>query len=105
MNVPLPRLIASNSLDLRSFFGIAVRLCTIVDNLHRRQIIHGAITSTAVTIDPQTAEVELLPAEIPGATGGPRLPRAAKFMSPEQTGRMNRSVDYRTDCYSLGVVF
>ena len=27
------------------------------------------------------------------------------YMSPEQTGRMNRSVDYRTDLYSLGATF
>ncbi len=78
--------------------------------LHRRGIIHKDIkpsniivTRTGETrlIDFGTSSLQLV--EHVDAVQGPVIEGTLPYMSPEQTGRMNRAVDYRTDLYSLGI--
>lgn len=109
--IPLNALSVSKRVDLTSFFDIAIQLATILAELHRRDIIHQAISSCCVLVDPTAHQVLLT--DFGGASTGAsetrkQLPsylfRAMlPYMSPEQTGRMNRVTDYRTDFYSLGV--
>jgi predicted ATPase/transcriptional regulator with GAF, ATPase, and Fis domain len=107
MNVPLQSLIAIDGVDLPFFFTVGIRLCTILDDLHRRTLTHGTVTTAGVVVDDQTGVIELVNAPLaagrPGSAAAARAPGFASYASPEQTGRMNRSVDYRTDLYSLGV--
>ncbi len=109
--VPLQSLSGTGPLDLGSFLDVAIRLVGILFNLHRRDFIHRGISPLSVLVDPATREIWLSDfsrmSRSSGDTLGPipvRLqPVALPYMSPEQTGRMNRVVDYRTDFYSLGI--
>jgi serine/threonine protein kinase len=92
---------------------VAIQLAKILGYLEDQRVIHQAIHPGNIWIDPDTLHVTLinfeqasrLPQEVES------LPRLADFagrlgyISPEQTGRTSRGIDYRTDFYSLGVVF
>lgn len=111
--VPLERLLASRPLDLKRFFKLAIQLTTILSELHQREIIHQNINPRSVLLDPTTGEVCLADFHLASRSAGetqaslpPHLLRSAlEYVSPEQTGRMNRAIDYRTDFYSLGATF
>ena len=95
------------------FLHIAIQIATTLDQLHRHQIIHKDIKPANVLIHPSTTEVKLtdfsiasmLAKEIPNQTSPNKLEGTLGYISPEQTGRMNRGIDYRSDFYSLGVTF
>ncbi len=99
--------------SLDTFFSIALSLTTILAEVHRQGIVHQGITPDYVLLDDATGEIWLtgfgLASRSAGQTHTPtpsHLPRSAlAYLSPEQTGRMNRTIDYRTDFYSLGVTF
>lgn len=91
---------------------IAVRVAQILGELHNENIIHRNINSENILIDPEMKQVNLIDFGIASRfdtqinyLGNPEaLPGNLSYISPEQTGRMNRIVDYRSDLYSLGVV-
>ena len=98
---------------LKLFFHIACRTAEILDWVHQQNIVHKDINPTNITWNPETHEIKLIDFGI--STILPReslmnlnlnvLEGTLAYMSPEQTGRMNRGLDYRTDLYSLGVTF
>src|SRR3982075_2506405 len=107
---PLDRLL-ERQLDLTRFLRIAIGLSTALGKLHEHGIIHKDIKPATVMVDPPSDPVWL-----PGFGIAPALPRERQapeppetiagtlpYMAPEQTGRMNRSIDSRSDLYSLGV--
>ncbi|MHC5761786.1 ATP-binding protein, partial [Nostoc sp.] len=99
--------------SLIEFFRIAIALCNALDILIRNRIIHKDIKPANVLINPETKEVKLidfsiaslLPRETQILMSPNVLEGTLGYLSPEQTGRMNRGIDYRTDFYSLGVTF
>lgn len=104
----------NNKLDFIScFLHIAISVATALDNIHRNRIIHKDIKPANILINPTTFEVKvidfsiasLLPKEVKQLTNPDFLEGTLAYLSPEQTGRMNRALDYRTDFYSLGVTF
>ncbi|HEY7320000.1 MAG TPA: protein kinase, partial [Candidatus Binatia bacterium] len=107
---PLDRLVRE-PMELEQFLRLGIRLSAAVSGLHRRGVIHKEIKPGNVLVNPSTGEVRLTGFGI--ATRLPRqrqLPESPEFiagtlpyMAPEQTGRMNRSIDSRSDLYSLGV--
>ncbi|BAY13635.1 ATP-binding sensor histidine kinase [Calothrix sp. NIES-2098] len=102
-----------NSVSLEEFFSIAIEITSILEELHRDRIIHKDIKPANILIHPTTGEIKiidfslatLLPREIQFLTNPNVLEGTLAYISPEQTGRMNRGIDYRTDFYSLGVTF
>ncbi|MFB2934451.1 AAA family ATPase [Aerosakkonemataceae cyanobacterium BLCC-F154] len=98
---------------LPEFLSIAISLCEALDLLYRERIIHKDIKPSNILINPQTKEVKLidfsiaslLPRETQTLLNPNLLEGTLAYISPEQTGRMNRGIDYRTDFYSLGVTF
>lgn len=100
-------------LPLDTFLKIAVQLAKAVVALHEQNIIHKDINPSNVLLNPQTGQVKLtdfsiasyLGKETPELTSPNQLEGTLAYLSPEQTGRMNRSVDYRSDFYSLGITF
>ena len=80
---------------------------------HQANVIHQNLTPHHIWFNPHTQQVKItnlsLASRLAQATrpvGDPRLLDGdLAYISPEQTGRMNRVIDYRTDFYSLGVIF
>ncbi|MEG4119802.1 AAA family ATPase [Microcoleus sp. N9_B4] len=100
-------------LSLREFLQIAIALCNTLDILYRERIIHKDIKPSNILINPETKEIKLidfsisslLPRETQTLLNPNVLEGTLAYISPEQTGRMNRGLDYRTDFYSLGITF
>ncbi len=98
---------------LHEFFVLAIALCDTLDILYRDRIIHKDIKPANILINPATKQVKLidfsiaslLPRETQTLMNPNVLEGTLAYISPEQTGRMNRGIDYRTDFYSLGVTF
>ena len=90
---------------------IALGLAEAVAGLHRRGLIHKDIKPTHILVDPDSGAVRLtgfglasrLPREQPAADPPEMIAGTLAYMAPEQTGRMNRSVDARSDLYAVGV--
>jgi predicted ATPase/signal transduction histidine kinase/ActR/RegA family two-component response regulator len=106
----LARLYRGQPLDLARVLALASRIADILAEVHDHGIVHGDINPANILLAPDTGELKLadfgssaLLAHEPAAAGAPSLAGTLAYMSPEQTGRMNRQVDYRTDFYSLGV--
>ncbi|GAX35230.1 trifunctional serine/threonine-protein kinase/ATP-binding protein/sensor histidine kinase [Nodularia sp. NIES-3585] len=105
--------IEKNHVSLSEFFHIAIEVSSSLEALHHHRIIHKDIKPANIIIQPTTNEIKiidfslatLLPKEIQVITNPSVLEGTLAYISPEQTGRMNRGIDYRTDFYSLGVTF
>ena len=110
---PLQTLLTTRRFDLQAFFPLALQLVTTLSELHRREIIHNHINPGGILVHTATGEVCFTDlsrgSQLVGETQAPPQPLelrgALVYLSPEQTGRMNRAIDYRTDFYSLGVTF
>ncbi|MEH1991416.1 trifunctional serine/threonine-protein kinase/ATP-binding protein/sensor histidine kinase [Nostoc sp.] len=102
-----------NQYTLTEFLDIAIALSNTLDGLYRHRIIHKDIKPANILINPETKQVKLidfsiaslLPRETQEIYSPNVLEGTLAYLSPEQTGRMNRGIDYRSDYYSLGVTF
>jgi predicted ATPase/class 3 adenylate cyclase len=110
--VKLSQLLKS-ALDVRSFLELAIPLAEALQAVHDGRAIHKDINPENVVINPRTRQLQIidfgLAVPLPKGSQIPVTPGVLEgtlaFMSPEQTGRMNRSLDHRTDLYSLGITF
>jgi len=101
------------SVSIQQFWEIALSIAEILHHLHQNYIIHKDIKPANILIHPETKEVKLIDFSIssllPKETQSLQTPNVLEgtlaYISPEQTGRMNRGIDYRSDFYSLGVTF
>ncbi|MCG8038099.1 MAG: AAA family ATPase [Candidatus Thiodiazotropha taylori] len=82
--------------------------CSILEQLediHSSGGMHGEISAQAINFHAKSGKVELLnPGRGRWSSSVSYRPQFLPYISPEQTGRMNRIVDYRTDFYSLGII-
>lgn len=109
----LQQLIWDCPIGIGDFLNIAIQLASTLGELHKNNIIHKDIKPSNIIINSKTLEIKLtdfriasrLVKQIPKISNPKLLEGTLAYMSPEQTGRMNRSLDYRTDFYSLGVTF
>ncbi len=107
----LKTLIAAGPIDVRTALRIGVELSGTITALHQRGVLHKDVNPNNVLIDRQAGRTTLvdfsIASRLPFEQRLPSHPNVLQgtiaYMSPEQTGRMNRDVDYRTDFYSLGV--
>ena len=96
--------------DLTEFLKIAIAVTDALGQIHARQIIHKDINPSNIIYNPNTGNVKiidfglstLLPRETVAQVNVNVLEGTIAYISPEQTGRINRPVDYRADFYSLG---
>jgi len=103
----------SSPLSLPQFLALALQLAGILHQLHNNSIIHKDIKPANILIHPDTKQTKLIDFSIssllPKETQTLQTPNVLEgtlgYLSPEQTGRMNRGIDYRSDFYSLGVTF
>ncbi|MCW6034880.1 AAA family ATPase [Spirulina subsalsa FACHB-351] len=99
------RLVVSEVLE------IAIQVAGILHDLHQHRIIHKDIKPANLLIHPESKQVKLidfsiaslLPKETQEIQSPNILEGTLAYIAPEQTGRMNRGIDYRTDFYGLGV--
>ncbi|NEO85288.1 MAG: serine/threonine-protein kinase PknK [Spirulina sp. SIO3F2] len=98
---------------IHAFLAIAIQLANALHYLNQQCIIHKDLKPANILIHPETQQIQLidfsiaslLPKEQQALVGPNALEGTLAYISPEQTGRMNRGLDYRTDFYSLGVTF
>ena len=99
------------SLDLAEILGIAIQLADILHTLHQHRVIHKDVKPANILIHPDSKQIKLidfsiaslLPKETQAIQSPKSLEGTLAYLAPEQTGRMNRAIDYRTDFYVLGV--
>ncbi|WP_442921681.1 AAA family ATPase [Microcoleus sp. Aus8_D2] len=101
------------SFTLPEFLHIAIQIADALGKVHQNNVIHKDINPSNIVLNPQTGQLKiidfglstLLSQENTSIKSPNVLEGTLAYMSPEQTGRMNRSLDYRTDFYALGVTF
>ena len=99
--------------SVTEFLIVGIQLAKALHYLSQQWIIHKDIKPSNILIHPETKQVQLidfsistlLPTEQQQLISPNVLEGTLAYISPEQTGRMNRGIDYRTDFYSLGVTF
>jgi diguanylate cyclase (GGDEF)-like protein len=99
-------------LPLAEVLDIALRLARTLGGIHANDIVHKALTPGHVLFDAASGDIALagfgiaseLDQERQAVQMSRRLEGPLPYISPEQTGRMNRDLDYRSDYYSLGVL-
>ncbi|HEY9296504.1 MAG TPA: AAA family ATPase, partial [Phormidium sp.] len=104
---------AGKFINLSVFLQISIGLTKALEEVHRKNIIHKDIKPDNILINERTLKIKIADFSIASllmqekylASNPDRLEGTLAYMSPEQTGRMNRAIDYRTDFYSLGVTF
>jgi len=109
---PLHRLIGE-PMEMDRFLPLAVSLSVAVGRLHGRGLVHKDIKPANVVVDATAGQVWLtgfgIASRLPRERQRPEPPEVLAgtlaYMAPEQTGRVNRSIDSRSDLYSLGVTF
>ncbi|MGI0483780.1 serine/threonine protein kinase, partial [Pantanalinema rosaneae CENA516] len=105
-------LIECNSTQiLPTILTIAIQLADILEGLYCQRVIHKDIQPSNILIHPRTGQVKLtdfgVASQLLQETQELQPPEGLEgtlaYLSPEQTGRMNRGIDYRSDFYSLGI--
>ncbi|MEY3867096.1 MAG: hypothetical protein RLZZ338_987 [Cyanobacteriota bacterium] len=100
-------------IKIPNFLNIAIQIAEILGQIHSQNIIHKDINPSNIIFNPNTGKIQIidfgissqLSRENPTLKNPNVLEGTLAYISPEQTGRMNRALDYRTDFYSLGVTF
>jgi predicted ATPase/serine phosphatase RsbU (regulator of sigma subunit) len=107
----LDKFVGPRRVDIETFLKTAVAMAAVVNRIHARQIIHKDIKPQHFFRGRDPGDVTLIDfglatrfsQKAQGTTSVPLLQGTLAYMSPEQTGRMNRLLDRRSDLYSLGV--
>lgn len=108
--VSLSHLVRERRLSLDEILTIATQAAAALARVHTQRIVHKDITPGNIVVHPHTLQVKLIDFGIASDLGAERaqalppgrLEGTMAYLSPEQTGRMNRRIDDRTDQYSLG---
>lgn len=104
--------IFTENLDLTVFLRRAIRITEILSQIHAKNIIHKDVKPANILIGVDNEEIKFSdfgiskiynPEIIANQESG--LEGTLAYISPEQTGRINRTVDFRSDFYSLGITF
>jgi serine/threonine protein kinase len=109
---PLDRLLGA-PIEVGRFLRLAISIAMALGKLHERGLVHKDIKPTNILVNGATGEVRLtgfgIASRLARERQSPHPPETIAgtlaYMAPEQTGRMNRSIDSRSDLYALGVTF
>ncbi len=100
------------ALDVGDVLALGTSLASTLARIHDCGITHKSLNPHAILVDAESHQAQVfdfsvatrLAQESPEHVADVTTPDRLAFVSPEQTGRMNRSVDHRTDLYSFGAV-
>ena len=100
------------SLSLLEILTIALQVAEVLDGLCQHRVVHKDIKPANILIHPERKQIKLidfsiaslLPKETQEIQNPNGLEGTLAYLAPEQTGRMNRGIDYRADYYALGVM-
>jgi PAS domain S-box-containing protein len=106
-------LMESKEFALSEFLFIATHIAESLSEIHSANVIHKDINPSNIIYNPETGKLKIIDfgisttftRENPTIKSPDVLEGTLAYMSPEQTGRMNRELDYSTDFYSLGATF
>jgi predicted ATPase/WD40 repeat protein/GAF domain-containing protein/tRNA A-37 threonylcarbamoyl transferase component Bud32 len=106
-------LLKRRKLILKEFLQLAIAITDALGNLHAANIIHKDINPAHIVYNSNTKQLKIIDFGISTCLtqenftikNSKLLEGTLTYSSPEQTGRMNRSLDYRSDFYSLGITF
>lgn len=109
--ISLAQHLRRHALELPDVLSIAVQLADILHDLCQHRVVHKDIKPANILIHPESKQVKLIDFSIasllPKETQEMQSPNVLEgtlaYLAPEQTGRMNRGIDYRADFYALGV--
>ncbi|MEK8015722.1 MAG: AAA family ATPase [Candidatus Parabeggiatoa sp.] len=95
------------------FLPLAIKIADALGQIHAANVIHKDINPANIVWNKAANQLKIidfgiasrLPREMPTLKNPEQLEGTLAYISPEQTGRMNSALDYRTDLYSLGVTF
>ncbi|MBV8578030.1 MAG: AAA family ATPase, partial [Acetobacteraceae bacterium] len=107
---PLERFMGS-PMETGAFLRLAIAIASVLGKLHQRGLVHKDVKPANILVDLETGETRLtgfdLASRLPRERQAPDPPEfiagTLAYMAPEQSGRMNRSIDSRSDLYALGV--
>src|SRR5271169_5398185 len=107
---PLEKLLGA-PLETDHFLRLAIDISVAIGRLHRRGLLHKDIKPANIIVNCAHGQVRLtgfgIASRVPRERQAPEPPETIAgtlaYMAPEQTGRMNRSIDSRSDLYALGV--
>ena len=103
----------AGQLAIKDFLKFGISITETLGKIHAKNIIHQDINLFNLILNPETEQIKFIDFSIAIIQSRKKLKSAENhlwqgtvaYMSPEQTGRINRSIDIRTDFYSLGVTF
>ena len=103
----------NKTLPIEQFLIISKDIVSSLSVLHENKIIHKDINPNNIGINSKNGEIKILDlgistefmSEKQALKHPSQIDGTLQYISPEQTGRMNRILDYRTDFYSLGITF
>lgn len=106
-------LIPNKGLENAAFLEMAILLAQELQHLHQKNILHNDVNPRNFIYNPEQKDVTLIDYEFGSSIENlelqyeqtPQLIGTMEYISPEQTGRMNRKIDYRSDYYGLGATF
>jgi len=109
----LAELFDSTALPIDQFLPLAISIAEALAELHRFDVIHKGINPSNILFNPTTNEIRLIdfglaseiPLELSQLLDPAKIEGSLAFISPEQTGRINRPIDHRSDYYSLGMTY
>jgi PAS domain S-box-containing protein len=109
---PLDRLLGA-PMQIGRFLRLAINIASALGGVHQRGLVHKDIKPAHILADRISDAVRLtgfgIASRRPRERQAPEPPEfitgTLAYMAPEQTGRMNRSIDSRSDLYALGVTF
>jgi signal transduction histidine kinase/serine/threonine protein kinase len=109
--ISLRELLAGGPLEVGHVLPIALQLATTLEQIHQQQIVHRDLKPANILYNAATQQVKIADFGSAARLGSDNLlpndPQQIEgtfdYMAPEQTGRLNRSLDYRADFYALGV--
>jgi PAS domain S-box-containing protein len=112
-SVTLEHIIPKEGFDIPIFLNLAIQLTQGLGDIHQKNVTHRDIKPANLIVKADLSQIKytdfgnasLLREENQSIQSSNKLAGTLAYISPEQTGRMNRNIDYRTDFYSLGITF